>query len=221
MLKKVIIAEDYESVNISVQKTLDHFGIADPDYVYYCDDALTYIRKALHKNDSYDLLITDLHFDADGREQKIKTGETLIMEAKKLQPDLRILVFSATGKPAIIEALFKQQEIDGYVSKGRNDAKELATAITHIQNNGRYFSRQQQDEIKQKNAHNFTSFDIAIITQMANGMRQKDIPGYLQQKNIQPSGLSSIEKRLNLIKDAYDFSNNEQLIAFCKDKGII
>lgn len=221
MLTKAIIAEDYQSVNIAVQKTLEEIGLIDPDYVHYCDDALMYIKKALVNHESYDLLITDLHFEPGDREQRIRSGEALITEARKLQPDLKILVFSATGKPATIESLYKQHGIDGYVSKGRNDVKELVIAINQIANHQRYFSRWHQQQIKQKNAHNFTSFDIAIISQLANGIRQKDIPAYLRQKGIQPSGLSSLEKRLNLIKEAYDFSTNEQLIAFCKDKGII
>lgn len=221
MIKKVIIAEDYESYNISVQKTLEEIGVENPDYVYYCDDAIQRIKKAIQLNQSYDLLITDLHFDADHREQSITTGEALIKEARKLQPDLKILVFSATGRPAVIETLYHQYDIDGYVSKGRHDARELAAAFQQIGQHQKYYSKQQQQQIKQKNTHNFTSFDIAIITQLAKGTRQKDIPAYLQQNNIQPSGLSSIEKRLNLIKEAYEFSTNEQLIAFCKDKGII
>ena len=72
-----------------------------------------------------------------------------------------------------------------------------------------------------KNAYEFSEFDITIITLLAQGMLQKDIPAYLQWHKIKPSGLSSIEKRLNLMKDALDFSKNEQLVAYCKDLGII
>ncbi len=221
MIKKVLIAEDYQSVNISVQKTLESMGIPDPEYVAYCDDAFQRIKKALQAQQSYDLLITDLYFEPDHREQVVKNGEDLIAQARKLQPDLKIVVFSATGKPVTIETLFDKHDIDGYVCKGRNDATELAAAIRQVEKNQRYYPRQHRKQIRQKNAHNFTEFDLAIISQLANGVRQKDIPSYLQANNISPSGLSSVEKRLNLIKDAYDFSTNEQLIAFCKDNGIL
>lgn len=221
MIKKVIIAEDYQSVNISVEKTLEGMGIVNPDYVAYCDDAFHRINKALHQKDSYDLLITDLYFEPDHREQAINNGEDLIVRIRTLQPDLKIIVFSATGKPATIEMLFKKYNIDGYVCKGRNDAMELEAAIKQVEKHQRYYPRQYQKQVKQKNAHNFTGLDLAIITQLARGVRQKDIPAYLKQNNISPSGLSSVEKRLNLIKDAYDFSTNEQLIAFCKDNGIL
>ncbi|WP_018627733.1 response regulator [Niabella aurantiaca] len=221
MIKKILIVEDYESYNLSVQKTLEELGIADPDYVYYCDDALMRIQKAVQAGQSYDLLITDLHFEEDHRKQKLSGGAALIAAAREIQPDLKVLVFSVTGMPAAIKTLFDQQEIDGYVCKGRGDAKELKLAIEQISQHQRHFPRQQLQQLKQKNAHNFTPLDIVLVSCLAKGMHQKDIPAYLQRKQLRPSGLSSIEKRLKIMKDAFNFSKNEQLIAFCKDKGII
>lgn len=218
---KVLIAEDYESANISIQKTLQELGIPDPDYVYYCDDALQKIQIAIRQSQSYDLLITDLYFDQDHREQKIQGGEALIAAVRKEQPDLKILVFSATGKAAVINTLFNKLDIDGYVSKGRNDAKELTKAMESISRNQRYVPTQLLRQAKQKNAHEFADIDIAIITQLTQGKRQQEIADYLLQNNIQPAGKSSIEKRLKLMKEAFDFSTNEQLIAHCIKTGII
>lgn len=221
MINKVLIAEDYESANISVQKTLEEFQITDPDYVYYCDDALKKIQLAVNQGASYDLLITDLCFDQDHREEKISGGEALITAARKVQPDLKILVFSATGKPSVIEALFEQQDIDGYVSKGRSDVKELKKAIEKIAVNQRHFPVEFLRKAKQRNSYEFTDTDIAIITQLTEGKRQQEISDYLGKNNIHPAGKSSIEKRLKLMKEAFDFSTNEQLIAYCVKMGIV
>ncbi len=221
MIQKILIAEDYETVNLSVQKTLEELHIPNPDYVYYCDDALLRIEKALQANASYDLLITDLHFEEDHRQQKISSGEALIAAARNIQPDLKILVFSATGKPSTIEALFQKEDIDGYVYKGRNDARELKLALEQIAANRRYFPQQFVQQQKQKNTYELDAFDITILTLMANGKRQHEISAYLKKNNIKPSGLSSIEKRLNTIKDALDCSTNEQLIAHCVKMRII
>ncbi len=221
MIHKVLIAEDFESANISVQKTLGEIGVPDPDYVYYCDDALVKIQIAVNQEASYDLLITDLYFDQDYREQKIQGGEALIVAARKIQPDLKILVFSATGKPSLINTLFDELNIDGYVSKGRNDAKELKKAIESITRNQRHVPAELVRQAKQKNAYEFAEIDIAIITQLTEGKRQQEIADYLSQNNIQPAGKSSIEKRLKLMKEAFDFTTNEQLIAHCIKTGII
>jgi DNA-binding NarL/FixJ family response regulator len=117
--------------------------------------------------------------------------------------------------------LFQKLCIDGYVRKARNDARELKQAMEHLNRNQRYFPRHLVQLVNKKNAHDFTPFDITIIQLLAQGMRQKDIPAYLQQQQIQPSGLSTIEKRLNQMKTAFDFYTNEQLVAYCKDMGIL
>lgn len=221
MFKRVLIAEDHEIANISVQKTLKDLGIDDTSYVYYCDHALNYIKKAVTNSEPYDLLITDLSFEDDGSHQKIAGGIELIKAVKEEQPGLKVIVLSAENKPAVIDSLFKELLIDGYVRKARNDGKNLTAAITTVYKGKKYLSTDLKQIVKEQNSHEFTDFDIKIISLLSKGMLQKDIPLYLQQHNIKPSGLSSIEKRLNLIKDVLDFSKNEQLIAFCKDIGII
>lgn len=221
MITKVLIAEDHESANISVQKTLEELSITQVEYVYYCDDALDRITRTAGTSHSYDLLITDLSFEPDGRKQVLSEGRELIRAVRNIQPDLKVLVFSAESRPTTIEQLYNHLGIDGYVRKARHDARELKQAITEIAQHRRYLPRHLQQLINNKNAYEFTKFDKLIITLLAEGMLQKDIPAYLQQQQIKPSGLSTIEKRLNQMKEALEFTKNEQLVAFCKDMGII
>jgi two-component system capsular synthesis response regulator RcsB len=221
MFKRVLIAEDHESTNISVQKTLSDLGVPHTDYVYYCDDALMRVQKGMKGGEPYDLLITDLSFEEDHRVQRISGGIELIKAVKIEQPSLKVIVFSAVNKIALIDILFKELNIDGYVRKARHDAKDLKLAIETIYKDKKYLSADLRQSIKEKNSYEFTPFDIIIISLLSKGTHQKDIPIYLQKNNIKPSGLSSVEKRLNLMKEVLDFSKNEQLIAFCKDLGII
>ncbi|HTE01459.1 MAG TPA: response regulator [Mucilaginibacter sp.] len=221
MFKNVLIAEDHESASISVRKTLEDLGIGRSDYAYYCDDALTRIRNGLRDGQPFELLITDLFFEEDDRKQQITDGAALIAAVRRLQPALKVLVFSAESKTNVIEGLFNELGINGYVRKARRDAQELRSAIEAIHKNKQHFPAHLRQAIQQKNAYEFTEFDITIIKLLAQGMQQKDIPDYLVQNQIKPSSLSSLEKRLNLIKESYQFSKNEQLVAFCKDMGII
>ncbi len=221
MFNKVIIAEDHESASISVRKTLEDFGIQNPHYVYYCDHAISWIRKAVKDCEPFDLLITDLSFEEDANKQTIVSGFELIKAARSEQPGLKVLVFSAESKSTVIESLFEELAIDGYVRKARHDTKELKLAIEALSDNRKYLSTQLRSAVREKNAHDFTDFDITIISLLSRGMLQKQMPTYLQEHKIKPSGLSSVEKRLNLIKDVLRFSNNEQLVAYCKDKDLI
>lgn len=221
MIQKVLIAEDHQSANISAQKTLEDLGVKDIHHVYYCDDALLRIEKELKAGRSFDLLITDLYFEQDYRAQRISGGIALIGAARQVQPELKILVFSAEGKPAVIDSLFRNQGIDGYVRKARHDARELQAAFGKISRNEQHYPRHVAEVLRHQHSHNFTEFDVTIISLLAQGTPQKNIPDYLRRNNIKPAGLSSVEKRLSQIKTVFEFSKNEQLVAFCKDMGII
>ncbi len=221
MFNNVLIAEDHQTVKISVEQTLKELSITAYQYTYYCDDALLQLSKAIKAHDPYDLLITDLSFDDDGRPQKLSDGASLIKAARELQPELKVLVLSAEPSPAVVNRLFDHLTINAYVRKGRHDTIELKQAIESIHKGRKYISPDLLQQVRTKNAHDFTTYDVAIISLLAKGTLQKDIPLYLLQQNIKPSGLSSVEKRLNLIREVLDISNNEQLVAFCKDNRII
>ncbi|MDQ0968975.1 two-component system capsular synthesis response regulator RcsB [Flavobacterium sp. W4I14] len=221
MFKKVLIAEDQQMASISIVKTMESLGISQRQYTYYCDDALMHIRKALQSGDPFDLLITDLSFAEDHREQKLKGGEDLITAAKALQGDIRIVVFSAEGRPAVIRSLYQELGINAFVQKGRRDAEELSSAVETIVKGRTYMPL----EIKKTNHHHntfeFDKLDITIVSQLSKGTKQKNIPSFLDANGISPSGLSTVEKRLKEMREGLGFSNNEQLIVYCRDYGII
>jgi DNA-binding NarL/FixJ family response regulator len=221
MFKRVLIAEDHESSNISIRKALEDFGCLNNDYVYYCDDALKRIKQGIKTKNEYDLFITDLSFEEDEIPQKIGTGTGLIKAVKELLPTIKVLVFSAESKGAIIDNLFKDLNINAFVRKARRDVTELKQAFDAICNQKTYLSASLRRSIQYSTAYEFKEFDIILISLLSNGVLQKDIPNHLQEKKIKPSGLSSVEKRLNYMKEVLSFNNNEQLIAFCKDIGVI
>lgn len=221
MFQKVLIAEDHEVANISVRRSLEELGVKEARYVYYCDDALTWIRNAAKVGQPYDLLITDLFFEEDHYQQKLSGGMELIRVVKDEFPNLKIVVFSAENRPAVIDNLFKVLSIDAYVRKARRDAETLKQALKAVHANKTYLSPDLKQVIREKYSYEFSTFDITIISLLSQGVLQKDIPYHLQQRNIKPSGLSSVEKRLNMMKDVLEFTKNEQLIAYCKDIGVI
>lgn len=221
MFTKILIAEDYESSNISVQKALEDLKIVNPKYVNYCDDALSRLKMSLQENNPFELLITDLSFDEDHREQTLKNGQQLISAVRELQPNLKVIVFSVEKKEVIIEKLFTEQNINGYVKKGREDVKDLKKAIRAVYNNEKYISYDLKTNSPERNSFEFSEYDTLLVSLLANGILLKNIPDYLKENNIKPSSMSAVEKRLKDIKESLDINSNEQLIAFCKDFGII
>lgn len=220
MFKKALIAEDFESFNISVQKAVEELKIETADNVHYCDDAWMKVKKGIREKNPYDLLITDLSFDIDHREQKLTNGRDLIDAIKSDDPNIKVIAFSIESRPEIVDNLFTIHQINGFVSKGREDIKELKRAIKAVYNKEKYISSNIKTAIR-NNSYDFTKFEKILVTLLSKGMLQKNIPDYLKENNIKPSSLSSVEKTLNNLKECLGVSNNEQLIAHCKDRGII
>lgn len=221
MFKKVLIAEDHESINISVRKTLADLGIAQNEFRGYCDEAFTLQQIALNQEEPFDLLITDLSFEEDKNVQRISGGRELIKAVRQSQPSIKIIVFSLEHNISIVDDLFEDLKIDGYVRKARYDAEDLKRAVDAVYKNKKYRSADLRQNKRVENSYDFQTFDIEIISMLCAGKTQKEIPGLLKQKNISPSGLSSVEKKLSSIKIALNISSNEQLIAYCKDRKII
>ncbi|KYH05944.1 MULTISPECIES: response regulator [Chryseobacterium] len=221
MFKKILIAEDHESSSISVQKTLEDLSISNTDYVYYCDDALAKIQKSIREGDLYDLLITDLSFEEDHNIQNLKDGKELIKTIKELHPSLKVIVFSAEHRSGVIDSLFNEYGINGFVRKARNDSKELKKAIASTYVDENYLSLDLKQEVKKLNNYEFSTYDITLVSLLSQGVLQKNIPVYLQNNDIKPNSLSSVEKKLNSMKEDLQITSNEQLVAFCKDLGII
>lgn len=221
MFEKVLIVEDHEVANFSVQHALKSLGISQVDYVYYCDDALTWMNNAIRNNNPYDLIITDLYFEDDGQPQHLKGGADLIQAVRMIQPELKIIVFSGEGKPQVVTELFDRFHIHAYVRKARRDGQYLKEALEAVARGRSYKSPDIDQLLKKDNIYEFSALDLAILELLASGVLQKEIPDRLKERQLRPSSLSSVEKKLSHIKEMLGFHKNEQLIAYCKDLGVI
>lgn len=219
MFKKALIVEDHEVRNLGVVNTLSELQIQNYDFVSYCDDALQKIKTAADQV-PYDLLITDLSFDKDHIVQKINSGQELITEVRKIHPNLKIIAFSIEKRPKVIDDLFKIQEINGFVSKGRNDGKDLKNTIKKVLKNEIVIPQEILNSIR-NTSFNFTEYDVTLIELLAKGWKQNQIEEYFKKNNITPDSKSAIEKRLNELRENLNAKNNIEMIVMCKDIGII
>lgn len=220
MFKKILIAEDHEVRNLGVVNTLTELQIAHFDFVSYCDEALQKIKTADAQNKPYDLLITDLSFDKDHFKQNLKSGQELIREVRNIHPQLKIIAFSIENKPKIIDDLFKTLSIDGFVSKGRNDGKELRNTIKKVFRDETVIPQEILNSIRNTPLE-ISENDELLLNLLAKGFTQSEIEDHFKQNNITPNSKSSIEKRLNELREIFNAKNNIELIVICKDLGII
>lgn len=222
MFEKVLIAEDFDIINSGLKATLEKLNISEIVHSPYCDEALLKLKNASLEHKPFDLLISDLSFLEDHHPQKLKSGEDLITAVRKEFPQLKIIVFSVEDKPYRIQNLYKNLAINGYVWKNRNGQQELEKAIQHLLISDEfYISSDLQSSIHPKKAIEITEYDIHIIEHLSKGILQDNLPKIFKEKQIKPSGKSSIEKRLKILKESFDANNLTHLVAIAKDLGLI
>lgn len=222
MFTKVLIAEDIDFNDIAVKQVLQELNVPEIIYTKYCDDALLKIRGAAHENNPYQLLITDLSFKPDHRENNLKSGEELIAAVRELFPEIKIIAFSIEDKSYRIKSLFDNFNINGFVMKGRNSIPELKKAVQNaFDTDEKYLSQELNYMLRDKTANEIDNYDIQLIKYLSIGVSQDNMEAKFKEVGIAPNSKSSIEKRLNKLKVYFKANNPTHLVAIAKDLGLI
>jgi len=222
MFKKVLVAEDLDSISIAVVQVLEELEVPVIHHVKYCDEGLLKVKKALAEKEPYDLMITDLSFKSDHRKVTLNSGDELVEAVNKVQPELKKIVFSIEDKSYRIKTLFNDLGINAYVTKGRNSISELRNAIESTFNNEeKILSSDLSFNFNDKALIEIESYDISILKLLSQGYILESISREFKDLSITPNGTSSIEKRINKLKIYFKANNNVHLIAIAKDFGLV
>jgi DNA-binding NarL/FixJ family response regulator len=221
MFTKILISDDLASINNGVFAVAKDLGVSEVVQVTYCDDAYLKIKRGFNDLNPYDLLITDLSFKSDHREQKYTSGDSLIKELKEEYPNLKVIVYSVEDRLHRVRTLVQKYKVDAFVCKGRHGLTELSNAIKEVYNNETYLSPQIEQALNNKKNLEIKDYDVQLILQLSKGMSQEEISHHFKEKSISPSSLSSIEKRLNLLRIQFKANNVIHLVAITKDLGLI
>ena len=222
MFQNVLIAEDQNTINKGLERTLGELKINNITTTQYCDDALLKIKSGLQTGQIYDLLITDLSFKEDHRERTLTSGDELIDAIKTIQPNIKVIIFSVEHRIGKIKNLIDNYEINAYVEKGRDESIEIKKAIQSVLDGKTYCSPginqllRNTDDISQTD-----KYDELLLQLLAKGLKRDQIASYFQNNDFPARSLSSIEKRINKLKVLFDAHTSEQLVAIAIDRGLI
>lgn len=221
MFKRVLVADDIDSINHAVASVLKSFDIERVEYAQYCDKAYVKAKKALLDGEPFDLLICDLSFKTDHREVKISGGRDLIPLLKKEDPNLKVLVNTIEDNPHTVKSLWNSGNIDAYVCKDRNGMQELNDAIISLSRGKTYNSPKLERSMKQENLVVLKDFEVKLLTAISNGYTQDEIQEKFKKENISPSSKSAIEKRLKELREEFNARTTPHLISIIKDLKLI
>ncbi|WMI64732.1 response regulator [Aestuariibaculum sp. YM273] len=221
MFKKVLIVDDHDVVSDGVLSVLNQNNITNVVQAQYCDEAHLKVKRAALDAEPFDLLITDLSFKKDYQSVTLESGEDLAAVLKAEFPELQIIVYSMEDRLQKVRTLITTHGVNGYVCKSRKGASELSQAIQHIANQQVFLSPQVENALNQKNDLEIDDYDIELVKQLSLGFSQSEISFVFKAKGMSPSSLSSIEKRINKLKDVFKANNTIHLVAILKDLGLV
>jgi DNA-binding NarL/FixJ family response regulator len=221
MFKKVLLSDDLGSITQGVFATVSNLGIKDIRQVQYCDDAYLRIKKAVLDNEPFDLLITDLSFQRDHREQSFNSGEELIKLLKKEFPNLKIIAFSVEERLQRIRTLMYTYHTDAYVGKGRKGLQEITEAIKQVYDGKTYLSPHLESALSAKSDLELVDYELDLLKLLSQGLSQEDISEYLKSNNISPNSVSSVEKKITKLRIQFKANNAIHLVSTAKDMGLI
>lgn len=221
MFTKILIAEDEDSDNLGIVAKLRAFTDTTVEAAQFCDKTLLMIKKAIQDKTPYQLLVSDLSFSLDHKQHRITSGKQLIRDVKKIQPGIKVIVFSQENKPAIIKSLFDTYHIDGYVCKGLHGLPELMKAIHTIYQGATYSCPIAQKALLQRNPLQLSDYEVTILSLLSEGYKQEEISQYFITHNIHPYSKRSIEDRLRKLREHFNATTNVQLAVTIEKLGLL
>jgi len=221
MFKKIIVAEDIDSISMGLKSLLQNINGASVTYTKYCDEAFLKIRKAGLDNEAFELLITDLSFKDSFRDEKLPSGESLIAAVKQEQPDIKVIAYSIDERGYKIRHLMDDLGINAYVSKGRESQAELLNAIDEVYAGKKYISAHLAHLKKPEAVTEMDLLDLEIIKLLSDGLIQNEIVENFKSSGKKASSISSIEKRIVKMKNSLMARNTTHLVSIAKDMGLI
>ena len=222
MFKKILIAEDIDSIGLGLKSIFDNFSETEVVHSKYCDDALLKIKRAQLDAQPFDLLITDLSFETDHRPALLPNGEDLIKAVKEQQPDLKIIAYSIEDRNYRIKYLIEELHIDAFVWKGRESSTESMRAIAALYNGEeKYLSQRFTNLLRSNSLLEIEEYDIQLIQYLSEGLTVAEIGVAFDTAGKMAKSSSSIEKHISKLKIYFKAKNTIHLISIAKDLGLI
>lgn len=221
MFKKVLIAEDIDSINYAVSALLKKLEIEEVVHANYCDKAKLLAKKSMQEDMPFDLLICDLSFKADHRTEKIRAGREFIDALKKENPNIKVLVNTTEDHPQTVKNLWNTGYVDGYVCNDRHGITDLEEAIIALNKGGKYASKRIGKILGNDNILVLGDWEMELLNAIATGLTYDDISEDFKKKPISPNSKSIIEKRLKELREEFGAKTTPHLIGILKDLRLL
>ncbi len=185
------------------------------------------ITTARNCIDGYNMISSNINFDMifldiilpTAEEFKLKSGIDLALFAREKQPSAKIVFLTSHTESFVLYSVIKDVRPEGLLVKSDFTANDLLLAFDRIFQGFNTFSPTVHKSIKDISRKNIylDSYNRKIISLLANGIKTKNLPQYLNLS------ISAIDKRKAQIKEYFEIEKgtDEDIIREARNCGFI
>jgi two-component system response regulator NreC len=210
---RIVIVDDHRLFRMGLRNT---FQYTCPDIVVIGEAGSGEALFALAALNVADLVLLDINLPG-------MSGANVARRLRSDYPDLKILAISAENSTETVKTML-EAGIDGFISKQKSDADELAEAIRSIMNGEEYFGSDIANIIygvyvaKKKTTTitpDFTGREREILLLCRDGLLYKEIAGRL--------GISfhTVNSHKKNIYQKLGINNTMEMVQYALKNGII
>ena len=186
----------------------------------------TVFTKAHNCKDGYDAIMkTSKQFDLaiidqglpSYPEQSITSGSDLVILIRKYMPNCRVIMVTAHTEAIIIYDIIKNIRPDGLINKNDINPDNLQVIVTEVMQGNKYHSSIVKNCISEiwKKELMVDDFNRQILLYLSKGFKVKELD------TVVCLSASAIQKRVILMKNAFDVTDDSGLVKEAIKQGFI
>lgn len=181
-----------------------------------CKEGYLAILKTSKTKKPFDLAIIDQGLPGY-LEQSILSGSDLALLIREYMPNCKIIMVTAHTEVIIIYDIVKNVRPDGLINKNDISPNNLELIVSEVLQDNLYHSpiiKSCINEIRKKELL-FDDFNRQILSYLSKGFKIKELDG------VVCLGTSAIQKRVILMKNAFEVTDDSGLVKEAIKQGFI
>ncbi len=222
---KVLIVDDVDSISISiemiVQETLTNRFVYNILIARSYQECMSKFVAAQEEGYPVDLVIMDLNLKGGSETFFYHDGELLLIDLKKINPDLKSIVYSQYDDPHLIRKVIDSTGADAYIVKGANSISDVKKAMHEIFLYGeKYFPENLLP--REDPGMKLTDNQRLLISLMKQGYSIMGMSKILSKDpSFEGASVRTLQRKIKEIRTMYQIDKNEDLIPALRKLGVI
>lgn len=219
---KILMIDDHPMIIEGYQNTLlftkKENQVLEIDIANNCDQAISFMDKAVEKETPYHVLFVDISLPPS-KDGLMTSGEDLASYARKVLPNAKIIILTMFNESFRIHNIIKTIDPEGFLIKSDLTSSELASAFQAVLNNPPFYSGTVNSFIRKAISSDIVIDEKSrkILHLLSQGVKTKNLVQHLD------ISLSAIEKRKKQLREIFEVNDgqDETLLNAARDRGFV